>query len=456
MGDALERIVRECAAQAARSGRRVTLRVTIRGADVGAAVEFETVTVDERVGAARCAAAAQCAAPDAADGDFSVRVDVRAAGDDAGAHGVRAGKFCRFNEWARPGRLPQRRARGKRRKRSGAAEERRKRVWFERSCRRTRASNLIVAAVRRRAAQLLVAARETDDGCAGGAAWRRDGGRLSRVEATTTTTMMTTDENEDDPVMCSELKTQNTDKLCTGKLSAEDEVNMVAVEETDEEAMTTTATTMTTKTTDENEDDPRVDTIFDGYGGTLVTRLVRTIGVKEDKAKKVLRAYKQFLVLKAEGDDFDATKLTSASGPSAASSTTTPDGGADAVARATRIGSTHLALTKRFGNSFSKRIWCWTEPPPSKDPVESPTEKVAVVVGDPLHIRLRDQTGAETNYKIKTTTNLDKLFNAYAKRKGVNATSLRFYVDGRRVGYGPRRDARNHPHGERRPGHRPD
>lgn len=202
----------------------------------------------------------------------------------------------------------------------------------------------------------------------------------------------------------------------------------------------------------------RVDAIFaDGYGGTLVTRLVRTIGVKEDKAKKVLRAYKQFLVLKAEGDDFDATKL---SPPPLVDEMWhlhvldtkryqrqclqafdrvihhDPDGGADAVARATRIGSTHLALTKRFGNSFSKRIWCWTEPPPSKDPVESPTEKVAVVVGDPLHIRLRDQTGAETNYKIKTTTNLDKVFIAYAKRKGINATSLRFYVDGTRVNYG--------------------
>ena len=133
----------------------------------------------------------------------------------------------------------------------------------------------------------------------------------------------------------------------------------------------------------------RVDTIFaDGYGGTLVTRLVRTIGVKEDKAKKVLRAYKQFLVLKAEGDDFDATKL---SPPPLVDEMWhlhvldtkryqrqclqafdrvihhDPDGGADAVARATRIGSTHLALTKRFGNSFSKRIWCWTEPPPSKE-----------------------------------------------------------------------------------------
>jgi len=194
----------------------------------------------------------------------------------------------------------------------------------------------------------------------------------------------------------------------------------------------------------------RVDTIFaDGYGGTLVTRLVRTIGVKEDKAKKVLRAYKQFLVLKAEGDDFDATKL---SPPPLVDEMWhlhvldtkryqrqclqafdrvihhDPDGGADAVARATRIGSTHLALTKRFGNSFSKRIWCWTEPPPSKDPVESPTKI--------LWIRLRDQTGAETWYKIKTTTNLDKVFIAYAELMGVNATSLRFLVDGTRVNYG--------------------
>jgi hypothetical protein len=151
---------------------------------VTATFEKVELAVDERVGAAWCAAAARCAAPDVVNVNSGVRVDARAAVGDAGAHGVRAGEFCRFNEWARPGRLPQRRARGKR---SDAAKERRKRVWLVRSCRRTRASNLIVAAVRRRAAQLLVAARETDDGCAGGAAWRRDGGRLSRVEATTTT-----------------------------------------------------------------------------------------------------------------------------------------------------------------------------------------------------------------------------------------------------------------------------
>ena len=47
-----------------------------------------------------------------------------------------------------------------------------------------------------------------------------------------------------------------------------------------------------------------------------------------------------------------------------------------------------------------------------------------------LNIRLRDQTGEETFFKVKTTTKLDKVFNAYATRKDVCATSLRFFVDG--------------------------
>ena len=47
-----------------------------------------------------------------------------------------------------------------------------------------------------------------------------------------------------------------------------------------------------------------------------------------------------------------------------------------------------------------------------------------------LNIRIRDQTGEETFFKVKKTTKLDKVFNAYATRKDVCATSLRFFVDG--------------------------
>ena len=50
-----------------------------------------------------------------------------------------------------------------------------------------------------------------------------------------------------------------------------------------------------------------------------------------------------------------------------------------------------------------------------------------------LNIRIRDQTGEETFFKVKKTTKLDKVFNAYSTRKGVAATSLRFLFDGSRI-----------------------
>ena len=50
-----------------------------------------------------------------------------------------------------------------------------------------------------------------------------------------------------------------------------------------------------------------------------------------------------------------------------------------------------------------------------------------------LNIRIHDITGEETFFKVKTTTKLDKIFNAYATRKGVAATDLRFLFSGVRV-----------------------
>ena len=51
-----------------------------------------------------------------------------------------------------------------------------------------------------------------------------------------------------------------------------------------------------------------------------------------------------------------------------------------------------------------------------------------------LNIRIRDQTGEETFFKVKKTTKLDKVFMAVLDaRKGVAATSLRFLFDGSRV-----------------------
>jgi len=50
-----------------------------------------------------------------------------------------------------------------------------------------------------------------------------------------------------------------------------------------------------------------------------------------------------------------------------------------------------------------------------------------------ITIRVKDQAGDETFFKIKKTTEMSKVFKAYATRKGVQMTALRFLLDGERI-----------------------
>jgi small ubiquitin-related modifier len=43
------------------------------------------------------------------------------------------------------------------------------------------------------------------------------------------------------------------------------------------------------------------------------------------------------------------------------------------------------------------------------------------------------KSGEETFFKVKKHTKMSKIFNAYASRKGVDASSLRFLLDGENV-----------------------
>lgn len=45
----------------------------------------------------------------------------------------------------------------------------------------------------------------------------------------------------------------------------------------------------------------------------------------------------------------------------------------------------------------------------------------------------RFQTGEETFFKIKKTTKMQKVFETYAQRKGVQVASLRFLLDGEKI-----------------------
>ena len=53
--------------------------------------------------------------------------------------------------------------------------------------------------------------------------------------------------------------------------------------------------------------------------------------------------------------------------------------------------------------------------------------------GPVLTIRIRDQTGEETYFKVKPQTRMDKVFNAFATKKDFNCNSLIFVIDGERM-----------------------
>ena len=213
-------------------------------------------------------------------------------------------------------------------------------------------------------------------------------------------------------------------------------------------------------------------------GATLLKRVQRRLGLKDREAKSALVAYKKFLELKAEHEDWDATKLsppplidevwhlhvldTQAYGPAMRKAFGRivhhdPDGDEDADARAERIVATRAALRGLFKTRYDKKIWTWAQPARkrkaaivedevSDDDVAPTPRRVAPKVapkasprattltsGESIRIRIRYMTGEEMFFKGKTTTKLDTFFNAYATRKGVAATDLRFLFSGVRV-----------------------
>jgi Ubiquitin-2 like Rad60 SUMO-like len=51
-----------------------------------------------------------------------------------------------------------------------------------------------------------------------------------------------------------------------------------------------------------------------------------------------------------------------------------------------------------------------------------------------FHNNYTPKTGEETFFKIKKSTRMQKVFDTYAQRKGIQASSLRFLLDGEKIG----------------------
>ncbi|CAH0481557.1 unnamed protein product [Peronospora belbahrii] len=69
------------------------------------------------------------------------------------------------------------------------------------------------------------------------------------------------------------------------------------------------------------------------------------------------------------------------------------------------------------------------EVPPNTDASNGEDKKKV----EPITIRVKDQSGEETFFKVKPNTKMEKIFSAYAQRKGVPASALRFLLDGTRI-----------------------
>jgi small ubiquitin-related modifier len=65
--------------------------------------------------------------------------------------------------------------------------------------------------------------------------------------------------------------------------------------------------------------------------------------------------------------------------------------------------------------------------------IAAPAATLFMLPSQSMTIRLKELAGEETYFKVNPLTAMDRVFNAFAKRKGVAVTTLRFLLDGQRV-----------------------
>ena len=185
----------------------------------------------------------------------------------------------------------------------------------------------------------------------------------------------------------------------------------------------------------------------------LVKRCMRMYGWDLPTTRKILKGYRQFLHLKKHFEDWDATILS----PSEQIDKMwhahildvnnyvhdcillcghvvghNPDGMVDGEAKAARVKFTKEALIERFGpGNFDETVWM------TRRELEEKEQEYQDLTSDknpdpPVTIVVHDETGMQTFFKIKTTTKMSKLFEAYCKLRDIDVDNppVRFLFNG--------------------------
>jgi small ubiquitin-related modifier len=203
------------------------------------------------------------------------------------------------------------------------------------------------------------------------------------------------------------------------------------------------------------------DTSSSQGASILVKRCMRTYGWDEMKTKKILNAYRQFITLKKEAQDWDAQILSPCylvdqmwqchildvvnychdmmllCGRVVGHD---PDGALDYEAKQKRDETTRELLQKKFGSYYDEAVWNYS---PDETPHGKSEENTASVdegmecdiqnVEEMTKIWVNYQNRDGTQFKLKRTTKLGKVFEAYAVKKGVDVHTLGFFLNGKRI-----------------------
>ena len=215
----------------------------------------------------------------------------------------------------------------------------------------------------------------------------------------------------------------------------------------------------------------------------LLPRCARNFGWDRAKCDRVLTAYRQFMELTRQHQDWDGALLTpplevdkmwfehildveqyvpACQAYFGRLIGRNPDGAPDSADRATSIQTTKISVQSRFAKEdVDSKIWSFGAPvensvipkqeeakKSSKDKSDSndndlvvqlsPDEQATLKGGDgdkeSTVIRIRDSVGNETFFKVRRTMPMWRIFDRWAERKGEVRQKFRFYLDGEKVG----------------------
>jgi len=204
---------------------------------------------------------------------------------------------------------------------------------------------------------------------------------------------------------------------------------------------------------------PLEETSLQG-ASALVKRCMRTYGWDETKARKILAAYRQFIILKKKLKDWDATILSPCHfvdqmwhchildvvnychdmmllcGHVVGHN---PDGALDSAAKQKRDEATRASLKEHFGR-YDEAVWNFSSDLSERNVKDSAMKSEDISndqgptsLGLPMTIKIRDQGRGMVMFKVSRTAKMKVVFGVYADIKGMRVQDLRFFLHGDQV-----------------------